>query len=254
VDNLTTTPKKSPAGCSLPGGVLQKNTVREGRAMQRLPRLCRPLRRCGLWRTCQYCAAARQKLIADRAEDLAQQFGTLFLSVLTPHDKTAAAIHKIRAALLRRAFAPAGLWSVETGKKLGGLHLNLIAPAPIYSALRGCEIWSQAIKTSARAAAAYINKPEGFPDRAEYSGNLTGSWGHIADILTARHMPATVQAASIEAALSKHSPEHYLREAFASREKPPSEKQPTRAEYQQIARRNLPNLYAVLRNRQPGED
>lgn len=222
--------------------------------MQRLPRICRPLRRCGNWRSCPYCAAARQKLIADRAEGLAQQFETLFLSVLKPHDKTAAGIHKIRAALLRQQFAPAGLWSVEEGEKLGGLHLNVIAPAQITRELRNCETWSQALKTTARAAAAYINKPEGFPDRATYSGNLHGSWGHIADLLTARHMPATVQAAAVEAVLSKHSPEHYLRQAFASRENQSPQKEPTRAEYQEIARRNLPNLYAALRNRQPGED
>lgn len=221
---------------------------------KRLTRICRPLRRCGQWRQCQYCAAARQKLIADRAEGLEQQFDTLFLSVIKPHDKTAAAIHKIRAALLRKAFAPAGLWSVETGEKCGGLHLNLIAPAPAPAIMRHAETWSQAISTSARAAAAYINKPDGFPDRAEYSGNLTGSWGHIADIATAAHMPATVQAASIEATLSKHSPEHYLRAAMASREAEQAITTMTREEYREIARRNLPNLYATLRNRQPGED
>lgn len=174
--------------------------------------------------------------------------------MLKPHDKTAAAIHKIRAALLRQAFAPAGIWSVETGEKLGGLHLNIIAPAPAPAEMRHVETWSQAISTSARAAAAYINKPEGFPDRAEYSGNLTGSWGHIADILTARHMPATVQAASIEAALSKNGPDAYLRAALASAEQNTKNAELTREEYHAIARANLPNLYAALRTRQPGED
>lgn len=185
--------------------------------------------------------------MADRAEALEGQFDTLFMSVLKPHDKTEAAIHKIRAALLRRAFAPAGIWSVETGEKMGGLHLNIIAPTPINRAMRDCETWSEALTTTARAAAAYINKPEGFPNKAEYSGHLAGSWSKIADLFTSRHMPATIQAASAEAALSRHRPDHYLRAALASREREQPKRDQTRAEYQAIARANLPNLYAAIK-------
>lgn len=206
------------------------------------------------WRNCEYCARARQSTLAWRGEQLQNQFDTLFLSVLKPVDGTAAAIQRIRAAILRKAFAPAGIWSVEEGEKLGRLHLNILAPAPAPDTLRDCETWSQAITTSGRAAAAYINKREGFPSQQTYSGNLTGSWSRIPGFFTVRQMPPTVMAASAEAALSNRHPEEYLRAAMASRERAAAEYPKTRAEYHEIARRNLPNLYAILRNRQPGED
>ena len=219
-----------------------------------IPRICRPMRRCMDWRNCEICARARQATIAWRGELLQNQFDTLFLSVLKPVEKTQSAIQRVRAALLRSAFAPAGLWSVEEGEKAGGLHLNIIAPSPVDKLFRDCETWSQALTTSGRAAAAYINKRSGFPDPATYSGNLTGSWSRIPDLFTSRHMPPTIAAASAEAALSNKHPDEYLRAALASRERMEPEKELTRSQYAEIARRNLPNLYATLRNRQPGED
>lgn len=206
------------------------------------------------WRNCEYCARARQSTLAWRGEELQNQFDTLFLSVLKPVDSTAAAIQRIRAAILRKAFAPAGIWSVEQGEKLGRLHLNILAPAPAPDTLRDCETWSQAINTSGRAAAAYINKREGFPSQQTYSGNLTGSWSKIPDFFTVRHMPPTVMAASAEAALSNKHPDEYLRAALASREREQATKDLTREKYAAIARRNLPNLYAVMAGREPGED
>lgn len=212
------------------------------------------MRRCMDWRNCEYCARARQATLAWRGELLANQFDTLFLSVIKPVDGTAAALQRIRAAILRKSFAPAGIWSVEEGKQLGRLHLNILAPAPAPDTLRDCETWSQAITTSGRAAAAYINKRSGFPDQQTYSGNLAGSWSKIPDFFTSRHMPPTVMAASAEAALSNKHPDEYLRAALASREREQQTDALTRADYAEIAHRNLPNLYATLRNRQPGED
>lgn len=196
---------------------------------------------------CKYCAAVRQYQIANKAEALEREFPRLFLSVIKPMDKTGAAITKLRAALLRRQFAPAGLWSVESGEKLGGLHLNIIAPAAVIKSIQGADCWSEVLRTTARAAAAYINKPGSFPDRAEYSGNLTGSWSRIPDLFTARDMPATVQAASMEYALSGMPPEHFAAKAEASRNQPTSTPALTRDQYRQIAYNNLPNLYAALK-------
>jgi len=198
------------------------------------------------WRTCKYCAAVRQFHAAEKGQALDDSFDTLYLSVIKPHDKTAAALQRIRAAILRRAFAPTGIWSIETGEKLGGLHLNIIAPAPVAPLLRDCDTWAQAITTSGRAAAAYINKPSGYPDKAEYSGHLSGSWSRIPDFFVRRDMPATIQAASIESALSKREPAEYLRQALAAQAARTTSRPTTRAEAHEIARRNLPNLYAAL--------
>lgn len=222
--------------------------------MARIARICRPFRRCGDWRQCEICARTRQATLAWRGEQLENQFDTLFLSIIKPIDGTAAAIQRVRAAILRKAFAPAGIWSVEEGEKLGRLHLNIIAPAPVADTLRDCSTWSQAITTSGRAAAAYIYKKSGFPDSATYSGNLAGSWTRIPDFFAQRGMPPTVQAASAEAALSNRHPEEYLRDAMASRERAQQAETLTREQYAAIARRNLPNLYATIAGRQPGED
>ena len=197
---------------------------------------------------CKYCAAVRQYEIANKAEAMERQFPRLFLSVIKPLDKTGAAITKLRAALLRRQFAPAGLWSVESGEKAGGLHLNIIAPAPVVKSIQGATTWAEVLTTTARAAAAYINKPGSFPDRAEYSGNLTGSWSRIPDLFAHRDMPPTVQAASFEYALSGQSPEHFARKAEATRDPSGTRPQLTREEYRAIARANLPNLYAALKS------
>lgn len=216
--------------------------------MPKYIRICRPMRRCMDWRNCEYCARSRQATLAFRGELLQNQFDTLFLSVLKPVEPTAQAIQRIRAAIMRKAFAPAGLWSVEVGEKMGGLHLNVLAPAPVPDALRDCHTWAEVITTSGRAAAAYINKRAGFPDQATYSGNLTGSWSKIPDLFTARHMPPTVIAASAEAALSNKHPDEYLRAALASREREQPQAERTRAEYAAIARANLPNLYAAIKS------
>lgn len=214
--------------------------------MRTIAQACAPGRRCMDWRRCPYCAGVRQKQIADKAERMEARFPRLFLSVIKPLDNTGHAITKLRAAILRRAFAPAGLWSVESGEKMGGLHLNIIAPAPVLKSVQGCTTWAEALTTSARAAAAYINKPGSFPDRAEYSGNLTGSWSRIPDLFADVHMPPTVQAASAEYALAGKTPEHYARLAEASRATRDPAQHLTRDEYREIARRNLPNLYAMF--------
>lgn len=211
-----------------------------------LPRSCAIGRRCMDWRKCKYCAGVRQFEASQKAEKLDDHFDSLYLSVLKPHDKTESGIHRIRAALLRRAFAPAGIWSVETGEKMGGLHLNVIAPAPIMKEISDCSTWSGLLNTTARAAAAYINKPDGYPEKAEYAGHLNGSWSRVAGFFCNDRMPATVQAASIEAALSKHQPEHYLRQALAARAYIEGNKPPSREEAREIARRMLPNLYAAI--------
>jgi hypothetical protein len=206
------------------------------------------------WRTCKYCAAVRQHQACDKAQKLDQSFDQLYLSVIIPETKTAQALQRIRAAILRRAFAPAGIWSVETGEKMGGLHLNIIAPAPVRDGLAGCRTWAEAITTSARAAAAYINKPSGHPDPAEYSGHLNGSWSRVPDFFHGRGIAPVVAAASAEAALSQNMPVDYLRQALTAQALRASTAPKTRAEAYEIARRHLPNLYAITAGRQPGED
>lgn len=215
--------------------------------MEILSRPCAPGRRCMDWRKCKYCAAVRQYQASEKAEKLDQSFDQLYLSVIIPETKTAAALQRIRAAILRRAFAPAGIWSVETGEKLGGLHLNIIAPAPVRDGLADCRTWAEALTTGARAAAAYINKPSGYPERAEYSGHLNGSWSRVPDFFTGRGIAPVVAAASAEAALSKATPTEYLRQALAAQAMHASTAPKTREEAHEIARRHLPNLYAAVR-------
>lgn len=216
--------------------------------------------------------------IAEVAERMEQQYGQLTMTVLKPEQNTAEAVMALRASFLRRKLAPAGIWTVETGTKFLGLHLNILSPKPLHTKIKRCESYSEILRESGRAAAAYIAKRSGMPAREQYSGELWGSFGQIGQILVNQNSAPVVQAASVEVALSggvsvdrlsANSESEYRTdqdeargwregEQFQGRRvwwcldgsgeytyKPPRP-QLTREERAAIMRRNLPNLYAAI--------
>lgn len=136
------------------------------------------------------------------AEKIEQQYGQLTMTVLKPEQNTAEAVRALRASFLRRALAPAGIWTVETGTQFAGLHVNILSPKPLPVRWRNCETYSELLRTTARDAAAYIAKRSGMPAREQFEGRLWGSFGQVVALLSSQEALPVVQAAAIEIQLS----------------------------------------------------
>jgi hypothetical protein len=227
----------------------------------------------------------RQRKIADKAESLEKQHGTLTMTVLKP-DNTQAAIKALHAKFMRRVLMAkdeelAGLWTIEKGEQFGRLHINVLATKPLTIPKKwDCETYSETVRVLARDAAAYISKRKGMPEPQQYSGRLYGSFGKVSDILASEQVAPVVQAAAIEVALGggdtgmqvngveyrtaaeeaegwiEGVPVKGRRVWFSSRDsskwtwKPPY---PSAADHREIAMRNLPKLreaIAALKKRQ----
>jgi hypothetical protein len=121
----------------------------------------------------------------------------------------------------------------------------LSAGGPLHKKLRS-GTYAEALRLSARVAAAYILKPSGIPTRQQYTGRLYGTFGTIADQLAHPSIPALVQAAAIEQAISSNQ----KLEPISNVPKPyfsfVTEIEKTSAEFLAIAREHLPTLRQYL--------
>lgn len=214
---------------------------------------CTGRRWCGNWKTCPRCAAARARLWADRAEALEQRAGRLDFARITPAENTAAAVREIRDRILRSKLAPAGIWSVEAGSLFAALHLHMLVPHD--SALResGLAQYIEPVRTCARVAAAYMVDRAGAPSAKQYSGRLVGQWGRFTETLMASRDPAhaAAQAAAVNGALLSDAEKaeraqgwYRVQGGYVKGE--PERPERTKAEYAEIARRNLSKLYASM--------
>lgn len=207
---------------------------------------CTYKNRCKNWRVCEYCAKVRQKKIADLADALFDKSAPLYFSVLRPSRSTEREIKRIRASFIRYSLTEKGLWSVETGEKFAGLHLNVISQGGRMPHIRDCETYSELISTSARAVAAYITKSTGIPAEDFYTGRIFGTFGRLNESFSHRVMPACVQAASIEALLNPDADQ-----ANAIIKTPPycpgwEPVYKSKAEYYEIAKAHLPELLKAV--------
>ena len=225
---------------------------------------CRGNYYCHHWRICERCARIRQAKIAERAEYLELRQGKLALAVWKPDYNTAQATKNLRDKLIKSKLAPSGIWTIETGELYAGLHLNTIFPARYIEEARHKADHIEIIKTSARAAAAYIGKRTGMPTIKQYSGRLMGEWGTILQHITSSNSieTATVKAAAVNMSmmsqddldrfgpiyLEKLKELNYQFQGKPQSENQQPEKKPelTAAEYAVIARRNLPKLYEAV--------
>lgn len=231
---------------------------------------CTSRSRCRNARECEYCSRVRQGQIAGIAEKIEQQYGPLTMTVIKPEENTAAAIKAVHASFMRRALAPAGIWTVETGEMFSGLHLNILSPKLREASWKRCTTYSELLRTTARDAAAYIAKREGIPAREQYAGRLYGSWGQVGAILATQERVPVVQAAMIEVSLTggkiqegvevkrifskkqdwaRHNPDRqtFYNPDFPHECNPPlmesGKQESTREERAEIMQRHLPNLY-----------
>lgn len=208
---------------------------------------------CGKWRICERCARIRAARFADRAKYLEARHGRLMFLRASPAANSELEMKKLRDRIMREKLAPAGLWSIETGELFAGLHLNLLAPeAAIRRGSVGFD-YAEPVRSSVRAAAAYMVKRSGMPAPEQYSGRLIGEWGTVSQMIMATKdkQAVCVQAAAVELALYPNLRPESAWVYFSPQSKqttrnptPPPER--TREEYAEIARRNLSNIYATI--------
>lgn len=176
------------------------------------------------------------------------------LAVARPGENTAHAISKLRERLVRKKLAPAGIWTIETGSQFAGLHLNILAPASHLQAISQNTAYAEIVRTSSRAAAAYISKRTGMPSIQQYDGRLLGEWGTIAQHIMAdtNTAAAAPQAALAELALMTETErlekaQGWFRVPGGYVKGTPMPIERTKEEYAEIAKRHLPRLYAITR-------
>lgn len=215
---------------------------------------CRGAMYCGKWRICERCARIRAARIADRAEFLAARHGRLALARLSPIGNTADAIRRARSKLIREKIAPAGLWTVESGELFGRLHLNLLIPADLDRVKTGGFDYWEPIKSSVRSVAAYIAKRQGMPQESAYTGRLFGEWGSIAQHLmkSTSTDQAAAQAALLQVTITQewthHGVKHWTKcQHGIAQQEPLPVREKSLLEYQEIARRHLPDLLRIVR-------
>lgn len=204
------------------------------------------MKRCGRWRACEKCARIRQAKIADKAEAMGAQFGPLHLTVITPEENSGTAIRRLRASLLRKHIAQAGIWTIEKGEQFGLLHLNILTPEPRPFNLPHAAIHTEPITAPPRAVASYIAKKSGAPSEAQYNGRLAGSWGQIGQFLATKEAAPIVVAAAINDLIT--TPHTRKATTYFIGQHQENEPAPTltKEEYQALARKHLAGLYAIV--------
>lgn len=147
---------------------------------------CAPRNRCRNYRRCSACAQIRQAQVADVAARGAVFSPNITYAVVRT---TSPRTLKDDKAVLQKhlqAVALGGMWTVEKGAEVLGLHLNLLigsaeeldAPTIAAGWPAAGEVWAQNVaRDEVRNVAAYICKREGYPEREDYHGNPYGSWG-----------------------------------------------------------------------------
>jgi len=131
-------------------------------------------------------------------------------------------------------FSEGGLWTIETGGRKGGLHVNLIIgtlDGIAASKLAACwpsgssaDFWAAEIpRGDARHVAAYCAKRETMPDGESYAGRLYGSWGAwkrpLAAMVEDRAItPPEVAGAALQTMLHAVLPEPSFKDAADDRE------------------------------------
>lgn len=214
---------------------------------------CSPEIPCNRHRVCDYCAARRQRYIAELTASRYHGAALTFATITHLHGQAITQARKLQPGM-------GGLWSIEAGSKMGGMHVNLLieAQAPLFAsdlaeraAIPGAEVWSKEIlPADLRNIAAYINKRTGMPHKLDYHGNLYGLWGSWRSVRTIAqnqlHAPI-IAAASVERdlhSLGLQPPQNQRGNAAP----PPTGKNGTlsRDDYKALAVDNLPALRKLL--------
>ena len=147
---------------------------------------CAPRSRCKKIRECDTCARIRQAQHADHAQAAhALTGGALTYAVVIPG--SVADLQKIRTQIASRINARGGMWAVQVGKEVRGLHMDLILAADesitavelAAELSRPAQVWAQPLPPAdLRNVAAYATRRAAMPPASEYSGHIAGWFGH----------------------------------------------------------------------------
>jgi hypothetical protein len=129
-----------------------------------------------------------------------------------------------------------GIWTIETGQTVHGLHLNIVAGGndPLTADALAerwrvdADVWAEEVPNEdARNVAAYSAKQAGFPDREEYGGHLYGSFGSWKTPLQALSSQRTAKSNPIaHAAALNEQLRHCIPEPPPFTEPPPTFRPP----------------------------
>ena len=147
---------------------------------------CEPRNRCRQWRVCPTCSNIRQAQIANVAESGANTSSTATFAVIRSFNQDT--FGRDKQGFMNRITrkTQGGIWTIETGNSINGLHMNLIigtdnavdAGMLAQAWKQESDIYAEEIpKADVRKVAAYIAKKKGYPDKTDYAGRLYGSWG-----------------------------------------------------------------------------
>jgi hypothetical protein len=214
---------------------------------------CSPQLPCHDARHCSYCAALRQSHVADLAA-ARYRGGSLTYAVIDPRGYAGVT----EARNLKPGSG--GLWSVEIGAQVKGLHVNLLiegqqsftaSDLATISRAQETDFWSKSVDPAdLRNIAAYLVKLSGRPRKQEYDGRQYGTWGtwntarSIAQNMRQRPI---IQAAAVQAEftalqlcppITQRAPDQGFETQLPV--------QISRSEAREIASRYLPNLWTIL--------
>lgn len=141
---------------------------------------CVPQQPCHDWKRCDHCAALRQARVAELAQRRCKSQNPTYAVITGLNPETIVAARRFRAG-------SGGVWTIEIGERMAGLHANLILDSDaqvdaqsIAAALniRNSAVWASQIPArDIRNVAAYITKRSGAPKWHDYDGRLMGTWG-----------------------------------------------------------------------------
>lgn len=214
---------------------------------------CSPQTPCRQHRVCDYCAALRQRYIAELCQSRYRNGVLTFATVTRLHGENIRIAQRLKPGY-------GGLWSVEAGTKMGGMHINLLFESQHElfahdlaetSPIRDAEYWAKTVPAAdIRNVAAYINKRTGMPYRMDYSGNLYGTWGtwrSARQVAQQQRIAPLLAAAGLEVELKSiglGEPEKTQSACGALSDT--GQTTLTREQYREIALRNLPILRQML--------
>lgn len=216
---------------------------------------CSPQTPCRQHRDCDYCAALRQRYIAELCQSRYRNGVLTFATVTRLHGENIRIAQRLKPGY-------GGLWSVEAGTEMGGMHINLLFESQheLFAhdlaetcPIRDAEYWAKTVPAAdIRNVAAYINKRTGMPYRMDYRGNLYGTWGtwrsarqvaqqqRVAPLLAAAGLEVEMNSLGIEP--DSNVPSKYSTLSGTD------QTTLTREQYREIALRNLPILRQMLKS------